>query len=218
MAYQSKYSGTEIDEAIGKVGGKLDQTGEAGNTTVDFVDATERAELTPKDKLSVLIGKISKWLKGLKNVAFSGSYNDLEDTPDAYALPTATQTTLGGIKVGANLSITADGTLNAEAGGTEGTTDYNALNNQPSINGVKLVGNKTVADLGIAVPTKTSQLTNDSDFTTKAYVDNAVANAGGEISNAADTLIRIDKLKVITQDAYESTELVEGTAYLIIND
>lgn len=131
-----------------------------------------------------------------------------------------------------NAKYYAEQAKNAASGGT---TDYNDLSNQPSINGVKLTGNKTTQDLGIAVPTKTSQLTNDSgfvtsvptktsqltndsDFTTKAYVDNAVANAGGEISNAADTLIRIDKLKVITQDAYESTELVEGTAYLIIEE
>lgn len=190
MAYQSKYSGAEIDEAIGKVGGKLDQTGDASNTTVDFADAEERTELTPKDKLSVLIGKMSKWFKSLKNVAFSGSYNDLEDTPEPYTLPIASSSTLGGIKIGNNLTVREDGTVDAEAGGTEETTDYNALNNQPSINGVKLVGNKTAADLGIA----------------------------DEITNATGTLVPINKLKVVTQDAYESTELEEGTAYLIIEE
>lgn len=34
-----------------------------------------------------------------------------------YVLPPATATTLGGIKVGENLTIESDGTLNAEAGG-----------------------------------------------------------------------------------------------------
>ncbi|MBR4889641.1 MAG: hypothetical protein IKU17_10895, partial [Clostridia bacterium] len=37
-------------------------------------------------------------------------------------------------------------------GTTTGTTDYNALKNQPSINGVPLRGNKTAAELGI-IPT-----------------------------------------------------------------
>lgn len=56
-----------------------------------------------------------------------------------------------------------------------GTLNYNELENKPSINGVELVGNKTTADLGIEVdtsnlatkdeiPTKTSQLENDSLF------------------------------------------------------
>lgn len=195
MAYQSKYSGTEIDEAIGKVGGKLDQTGDASNTTVDFVDAEERTELTPKDKLSVLVGKISKWLKGLKNVAFSGSYNDLEDTPtipDAYTLPIANSTTLGGIKVGANLTITEDGTLNAQAGGDGGTTDYNALTNQPSINGVTLSGNKTTEDLGIG---------------------------SGEISNSSTTSIPIYSIWTGTQTEYEAIEtLDENTIYNITEE
>lgn len=34
-------------------------------------------------------------------------------------------------------------------GGSTGTTNYNALTNKPSINGVSLQGNKTNADLGI---------------------------------------------------------------------
>ena len=64
-----------------------------------------------------------------------------------------------------------------------GTSDYNELYNKPSINGVQLVGNKTLKDLGIDLekvsdetlekankysdetkPTKTSELTNDSNF------------------------------------------------------
>jgi hypothetical protein len=35
------------------------------------------------------------------------------------------------------------------SGGTGGTTDYNYLDNKPSINGVTLIGNKTTEDLGI---------------------------------------------------------------------
>lgn len=48
-------------------------------------------------------------------VAFSGSYNDLTDKPTIvnYTLPPATAAVLGGIKVGAGLSATVDGTLSA---------------------------------------------------------------------------------------------------------
>ena len=63
-------------------------------------------------------------------------------------LPVATATTLGGIKVGNNLSITEDGTLSAN-GGSAGTTDYTQLENKPQINSIELSGNKTLNDLGI---------------------------------------------------------------------
>ena len=50
---------------------------------------------------------------------------------------------------GANLEITEDGVLNAQAGGgTEGTTDYTQLSNKPKINNVELNGNKTLSELG----------------------------------------------------------------------
>lgn len=55
-------------------------------------------------------------------------------------------------------------------GGGGGTSDYSDLTNKPSINNVTLTGNKSLADLGIAaasaVPTKTSDLTNDSGYIT----------------------------------------------------
>lgn len=52
----------------------------------------------------------------LATVATSGSYNDLINKPtipSAYTLPTASSTVLGGIKVGSNLSIDANGVLSA---------------------------------------------------------------------------------------------------------
>lgn len=55
-----------------------------------------------------------------------------------------------------------------QTGGGGGTTNYNNLTNKPQIEGVTLSGNKTAAELGLArasdVPTKTSDLTNDSGF------------------------------------------------------
>lgn len=202
MAYRSEYSGTEIDEAIGKVGSKLDQNGDASNATVDFIDAEERTELTPEGTLSVLIGKISKWLKGLKNVAFSGSYNDLSDKPtipSEYTLPIASSSTLGGIKIGSNLTMRADGTVDAEAGGT---VDYNTLNNRPRINGVTLSGNKTTADLGITVPTKTSDLTNDSRY----------------VSVSASSPIVVDGKWYGSQAQYEAITELEDLEYNVASE
>lgn len=53
------------------------------------------------------------------------------------------------------------GTGNSGGGGT---TDYGDLQNKPSINNVTLTGNKTAQDLGIVIPTNTSDLNNDSGF------------------------------------------------------
>ena len=56
-------------------------------------------------------------------------------------------------------------------GGSAGTTDYNDLTNKPKINNVELSGSKSLSDIGAAasgdIPTKTSQLTNDSGFLTR---------------------------------------------------
>lgn len=63
------------------------------------------------------------------------------------------------------------------AGGSGGTTDYTLLSNKPKINNVELTGNKTLADLGINIPTKTSALTNDSNFQTGSQVSSAISSA-----------------------------------------
>ena len=67
------------------------------------------------------------------------------------------------------------GTFGTSGGG--GTTNYNDLTNKPQINGVTLQGNKTTSNLNISyndltnkptIPSKTSDLTNDSNFVTSS--------------------------------------------------
>ena len=66
--------------------------------------------------------------------------------------------------------IEIDGVLYELPSGGGGTSDYSALTNKPQINGTTLSGNKTSSDLGLAstsdIPTKVSDLTNDSGFIT----------------------------------------------------
>lgn len=56
-------------------------------------------------------------ITGLSKVATSGLYSDLIGAPtngeNSYALPIASSTTLGGVKIGANLSIDSNGVLSA---------------------------------------------------------------------------------------------------------
>lgn len=83
------------------------------------------------------------------------------------------------IEAGTNITLDQEGnilTINSTGGGSGGTSNYNALTNKPKINNIELNGNKTSSDLGLQpagnyaleseVPTKTSDLTNDSGFIT----------------------------------------------------
>ena len=60
-------------------------------------------------------------------VATTGDYSDLTGTPEPYTLPTASASTLGGIKVGANLSIDVNGVLSASGGGGGSVDTINAV-------------------------------------------------------------------------------------------
>ena len=84
------------------------------------------------------------------------------------------------IEAGTNITLDQEGntlTISSTGGGGGGTSNYNALTNKPKINNVELNGNKTLNDLGIQakgnyalkseIPTKTSDLTNDSGFITE---------------------------------------------------
>lgn len=64
-----------------------------------------------------------------------------------YTLPVASATTLGGVKVGANLTITPEGVLNATGGGGDGGTEYVAGE------GIVISGN-TISTDPSKIPTK----------------------------------------------------------------
>lgn len=73
-----------------------------------------------------------------------------------YTLPKATTTTLGGIKAGAGVEVTEDGTLNATGGGTADAVDWSNVQNKP---------------------TKLSDFMNDSGFQTASDVQGAINTA-----------------------------------------
>ena len=70
----------------------------------------------------------------LAKVAISGDYNDLNNRPNIslpYTLPIATAANLGGIRIGAGLSIDATGVVSVKI--ESGTMDYNELENKPDL-------------------------------------------------------------------------------------
>jgi hypothetical protein len=110
--------------------------------------------------------------------------------------------------------LSDDGTYKTIKGGTGGTYDYEKLDNKPKINGVELTGNKTTKELGIEagkevhvgeneptdedvviwvdpseeadkIPTKTSELENDSGFITEIPEEYAKKTDIPDVSNFA---------------------------------
>ena len=128
-------------------------SGEGGGT-VDLTSYVKKTELTETLADYATKTDLNAYTKtvNLSTVATSGSYNDLEDKPtipQEYTLPTASTTTLGGVKVDGSTITIQDGVISAATGGESGTTDYTALANKPQIGGVVLTGDKSLADLGI---------------------------------------------------------------------
>lgn len=163
---------------------KLDTTGNGSNVTATFTQASTRTNLATGEKLSVLFGKITKWFADLKTVAFTGSYNDLNDKPTIPA-KTSQLTNDSGFITGYTetdptvpswaKAVTKPSYTKSEVGlgNVDNVKQYSASNPPPYP--VTSVNGQTGA-VTVSVPTQTSQLTNNSDFTTKTYVDGLVGN------------------------------------------
>ena len=84
----------------------------------------------------------------LSAVAKSGSYNDLSNKPTipaAYTLPNATSSTLGGVKVGSNISV-SNGTISLAQSNVTSALGYTpATTNNASFTGTTMVQTLTVS-------------------------------------------------------------------------
>lgn len=130
---------------------------------------------------------------------------------------------------GETITIDEDGTLHSSGGsGATGTINYNELENQPSINGVTLQGNKTLSELGIQpegdyaevespefTGTPKAPTPADSDNSTRiattAYVKTLISNL---INGAPETL---DTLKEIADALGENDDAVQALNAAIAN-
>ena len=59
-----------VDAPVVDISGKLDKTGNGSDVTAAFTAASSRVNIATGEKLSVLLGKIAKWLGDLKALAF----------------------------------------------------------------------------------------------------------------------------------------------------
>ena len=95
--YNSSHTGAEIDQAVSDVrdnkqawNDKLAKIGDGSNVTAAFTAADSRTNIATREKLSVLFGKIAKWLADLGSLAFKSSVAKADLAADVPLLPDVT--------------------------------------------------------------------------------------------------------------------------------
>lgn len=183
------YTDLKVNSSGG--GGDLSNYYTKGETDSQIKKSVDKIKVPTKvSELSNDAGYLTQH-QDISNLATKSEVSAVESKiPAAYELPTASATTLGGVKVGSGLSIT-NGVLSATGGGgvadsvewdkvqnkpnfanvaTSG--DYNDLINQPTIPSVAglaseaYVNEKVAAIVIPEVPTKVSELENDAGYLT----------------------------------------------------
>ena len=152
------------------------------------------------------------------NTSNKDSIVDAINSIQTSTVPIATTSTPGIVKPdGTTITVDSDGTIHSVGGGggTGGTTDYNALDNKPQIEGNTLNGNKTADELGLMSKTNiNSALANKADKSTtytKTEVDNNINTA---------TSGKADKSYVDTQlgNKVDTSTYTAGLADKVDND
>lgn len=132
--------------------------GGTGELWVTEIHAPNELRLTPGTNVNAMDHRIT----GVADPVDDGDAVNkkyLDSHGPEYTLPIASATTLGGVKVGANLTITPEGVLNATGGGGGGGTEY-------------------VAGEGIVISGNTIS-TDPSKIPTKEELDDYLPLAGG---------------------------------------
>lgn len=128
--------------------------------------------------LLYVVQKIKTWLngkvdkvdgKGLSSNDYTATEKEKLAGLSNYTLPTASQTQLGGVKVGSGLAIN-NGVLSATGGGTADSIDWSNVQNKP---------------------TKVSDFTNDAKYQTETQVKAIIEDV---IDSAPDALNTLDEL------------------------
>lgn len=114
-----------------------------------------------------------------------------------YTLPKASADTLGGIKVGAGLSITGEGILSATGGGTA-----------DAVNWENVVGR----------PTNVSALTNDAGYQTASDVESTVTGKGYQTAGDVDAKLADYAKKTDVSSVYKYKGSVENYEGLPVSD
>lgn len=204
----------------------------------------------------VKLAQLGTFLKNLKNIfvqkdgskvlsdnnyttAEKNKLAGISPNANAYTLPTASTSVLGGVKIGSNLSISADGVLSAMQGAVDlsayakkattlagyGIADAKISNGTITLGAASikpLTAHQSLADYAktvdiastyatkTSVPTKTSQITNDSNFVSSDTLKNYALKS--DVASAV-----IYKGSVDNYSDLPSTGVQVGWMYNIVN-
>lgn len=84
----------EIDDNSGK-GEVIREKSNINNTIVTFDAPTTRVPPASGDTMTTIVGKILKYITDMKQICFTGSYNNLTDVPTAFTPKAHSHTQVG---------------------------------------------------------------------------------------------------------------------------
>jgi hypothetical protein len=174
----AQVAGATIADANASTKGKIQLAGDLAGTAAAPTVPGLALKANTADVTSALALKANT--SSLSTVATSGSYNDLSNKPTipaAYTLPVASASAIGGVKVGANLSIDANGVLSATAS-----------NNASSITGTLPVANggtgtTTIAGIKSLLGFSSSKVAIGDQAGQTSQADGGVGVGGGAGAN-----------------------------------
>lgn len=214
----------DVEVSVRYSGAVMLADGDASNTTVTFQQAAERADIQPGDSLETAFGKLTRYFADMAKVAFSGSYDDLDNKPEIPRIPDSLPAnggdaaTVGGRTADELLdyenftnrpdipvipeSLPANGGNAATVGGKDldYLMDYGNMENAPPA--------PTAQSLGIISTQTTVQLSADWAGTEAPY-SQVITVAGVTASSVVD----IDVASTVTAeqlDAYINAKIVDG--------
>lgn len=173
-----------------------------GNTQITYV-ITSDGNITKQEANITIDWSDIQSKPSFATVATSGSYNDLTDKPSipsAYTLPIASADTLGGIRVGAGLSINGSGVLSATGGGTADSVD---IENVVGLNSSWLTLLQSAPSRYVTADPTWTQVTGKPDtFTPSAHTHT--------IAQITDLQDKLDEYVPINGDSFKPNNICWG--------
>lgn len=124
-----------------------------------FDESTTRDNIISGEKLSVILGKIARFFKDLKTIAFTGSYNDLSDKPNSLKNPNSLN-----IKLNGTTQTSYDGSVAKEVNITP--AGISAVNTSAVLNTTEQISaNTSAANITGALATKAMMIDYNNKFT-----------------------------------------------------
>lgn len=194
-----------------------------GKADIDYVDMNLKSKVSKNEFNDALDNKVDTNIVGNLddlNTDSKGSLVEAINSVNRETLPIASLNNVGMVKPdGTTVTIDQDGTIHAvNGGGTgSGTTDYNALSNKPTINGVEIKGKLSLDDLKLMSKTDINAAlgnkANKNDVYTKDEIDTDIKIPLSAKANKSDMNTALAN-KANTNEVYKKSavdELIRAT-------